>query len=255
MSNWDDESDGEVQKKVAPPPSIPKKSKWEGEDEEQDKVADDWDDESEEEEKPAPKAVVASAPKKKGTIKAKLAEKEAEKAARREAGLDTDEDDVEDVVDPAVRRKMEREREVAADLQHATDLLGTASIGGSKDTDTSALASANPKTKPEFEAFAKQVVASVIQKHQNKPLYASFVDALVKEVCLPLRDVEVRKSASILTALANEKQKEQKEKASGKKKPKGAAKPTLGAAKPGKVDTRVYEEALDDFGNDPDDFM
>ena len=50
----------------------------------------------------------------------------------------------------------------------------------------------------------------------------------------PLRDVQVRKAASGLTTLANEKQKEQREKNSGKKKGKGAAKPGLGAAKVGR---------------------
>jgi translation initiation factor 3 subunit J len=42
---------------------------------------------------------------------------------------------------------------------------------------------------------------------------------------MPLKDVEVRKAASGLTTLANEKQKEQRDKASGKKKPKATAKP------------------------------
>ena len=48
---------------------------------------------------------------------------------------------------------------------------------------------------------------------------------------MPLKDVEVRKVASGLTTLANEKQKEQRDKASGKKKPKAASKPGLVGAK------------------------
>lgn len=47
-----------------------------------------------------------------------------------------------------------------------------------------------------------------------------------------MRDVEVRKVASGLTTLANEKQKEQRDKTAGKKKPKTVAKPTLGVTKP-----------------------
>jgi translation initiation factor 3 subunit J len=48
-----------------------------------------------------------------------------------------------------------------------------------------------------------------------------------------LKDVEVRKVASGLTTLANEKQKEQRDKASGKKKvkPKSVMKPVLGSSK------------------------
>ncbi|KAH9033333.1 hypothetical protein EDB84DRAFT_1489028 [Lactarius hengduanensis] len=69
---------------------------------------------------------------------------------------------------------------------------------------------------------------------------------------MPLRDVDVRKAASGLTTLANEKQQG---KTSGKK-PKAAAKPVLGASKVGnKLDTTVYDEALDDFGFNADDFM
>jgi len=49
---------------------------------------------------------------------------------------------------------------------------------------------------------------------------------------MPLKDVEVRKVASGLTTLANEKQKEQRDKASGKKKPKAANKPGLASSKP-----------------------
>ncbi|KAH9041677.1 hypothetical protein EDB84DRAFT_1461370 [Lactarius hengduanensis] len=70
---------------------------------------------------------------------------------------------------------------------------------------------------------------------------------------MPLRDVDVRKAASGLTTLANERQRE---KTSGKKKPKAAAKPVLGASKVGnKLDTTMYDEALDDFGSNADDFM
>ena len=62
-------------------------------------------------------------------------------------------------------------------------------------------------------------------------MYAAFVEHHVRELAMPLRDVEVRKAASGLTTLANEKQKEQRDKASGKKKPKATAKPALGASK------------------------
>jgi translation initiation factor 3 subunit J len=48
---------------------------------------------------------------------------------------------------------------------------------------------------------------------------------------MPLKDVEVRKAASGLTTLANEKQREQRDKASGKKKPKAVSKPALGGLK------------------------
>jgi translation initiation factor 3 subunit J len=70
-----------------------------------------------------------------------------------------------------------------------------------------------------------------LKRHESKPLYPSFIEHHVKALSQPLRDIEVRKAASGLTTLANEKQKEQRDKASGKKKSKSVAKPVLGAAK------------------------
>ena len=117
-----------------------------------------------------------------------------------------------------------------------------------------ALVSFTPQSKEDFQKLSTMLIDYVLKRHQSKPLYPTFVEMHVREMAQPLKDVEVRKAASALTTLSNEKQKEQRDKASGKKKPKAASKPALGAAKVNtKVDTRVYDEALDDFGND--DFM
>lgn len=62
-------------------------------------------------------------------------------------------------------------------------------------------------------------------------MYPAFVEAHVKALAGPLSDVETRKAASGLTTLANEKQKDARDKASGKKKAKAANKPGLGAVK------------------------
>ena len=132
---------------------------------------------------------------------------------------------------------------------------------------------ANPKTKEEFVILSRQIFDLVIKRHEDKPLYAAFIEAHAKELASPLRDVDVRKVASGLTTLANEKQREARDKASGKKKK--AAKPALGSVKTAgkcvsdlkgpkaldahvgrsRADTNMYEEVLDDFGNDPNDFM
>jgi translation initiation factor 3 subunit J len=79
--------------------------------------------------------------------------------------------------------------------------------------------------------LSSRIIEFIIKRHQNKPLYPSFVEHHVRELATPLKDVEVRKAASGLTTLANEKQKEQRDKASGKKKTKAAAKPALGGLK------------------------
>lgn len=80
----------------------------------------------------------------------------------------------------------------------------------------------------------------------------SFLDGLFRELGQgqACRDVDLRKFASTLTTLANEKQKAAKE--AQKTKKKGAGKPSLAAAKVNTaVDTRDYSNDYDEF----DDFM
>ncbi|EGN98849.1 hypothetical protein SERLA73DRAFT_26459, partial [Serpula lacrymans var. lacrymans S7.3] len=169
--------------------------------------------------------------KKKGTLKAKIAEKEAAKAAKKAAGDDSDEYDSDEVIDPREKAKLDKEREVRADLENARALLGGAALGGTSSKELDSLISVNPRTKEDFQELSREIIEFIIQRHQNKPLYASFVEHHVRELAAPLKDIEVRKAASGLTTLANEKQKEQREKASGKKKPKSTIKPALGSAK------------------------
>ncbi|KAF8843715.1 translation initiation factor eIF3 subunit [Paxillus ammoniavirescens] len=249
MSDWELSNNG-----TPAVPSIAKPvKKWEGEDEDDSSPASDWDESSEEEEEKLASAPVAP-PKKKGTLKAKLAEIEAAKASRAAAG--EGEYDEDSVLDPREKARLDKEREINADLDNAAALFGAAGLGGTTSQELDSIISANPQKKEDFEALSNQIIEYIIKQHQNKPLYPTFVEYHVRQLAEPLRDVEVRKAASGLTTLANEKQKEQRDKASGKKKPKATAKPALGAAKvSNKLDTEVYDEALDDFGKNADDFM
>ncbi|KAF9041112.1 eukaryotic translation initiation factor 3 subunit J [Hymenopellis radicata] len=254
MSDWE-ASDNDTAAKSAPSKApIPKKPRWDGEDEDDDGPVSDWEASSDEEEKkPAPSAPVAP-PKKKGTLKAKIAEKEAAKAARKNES--DDEYDSDAVLDPREKARRLKEMELNADLNNAADLLGSAALGGTSSKELDSLLSFQPRTKDDFIKLSSMITEFIIKRHQNKPLYPAFIEHHVRELAMPLKDVEVRKAASGLTTLANEKQKEARDKASGKKKPKSAMKPALGSAKvAGRVDTSVYEEALDDFGGGPDDFM
>jgi len=247
MGGWEEEESSEEEvapQKVAPAP----KRRFDGEDEEEE-VAEDWDASSSEEEAPTSKTP-AAAPKKKGTLKAAIAKKEAEKArmAAEEGDLDEDDSDVDEVE----QKRRDKQRELETDLMNANSLLAGTSIAG-KSSALAGITDFNPKTKDEFEELSNRLIA-LIKRHQEKPLYSMFVEMHVKALAQPLKDVDVRKSASALTALANEKQKEQRDKASGKKKPKAASKPALaGTRTVGRVDVSAYSEALDDFGDD--DFM
>lgn len=101
---------------------------------------------------------------------------------------------------------------------------------GSSDADLDNILKSTPKSKEDFIALSDAIIAHTIKRHQDKPLYGSFVEHHVRSLAAPLRDVEVRKAASGLTTLANEKQREQRE---GKKKPRSTGKPVLGASKLG----------------------
>lgn len=254
MSDEWDASDNEE----APAPKAPvvhKKTKWDEEEEEDNKnLVEDWD--VSEEEDAAPAVAPVAAPKKKGTLKQKIAEKEAAKAARAAAGLDSDVD--EEDIDEAEKRRLDRERELAADMKNAADLLGASAVNGKAAVAVPAeleeIVKANPKTKEEFQQLSTLIYDRLIKPHESKPLFATFVELHVRELAQSLRDVDVRRAATALTTLANEKIKEKSQ--TGKKKSKAAAKPILGAAKViNKVDTSIYEESLDDFGKETDDFM
>jgi translation initiation factor 3 subunit J len=124
----------------------------------------------------------AAPPKKKGTIKAKLAEKEAAKRAAVENGENDDLYDEDAVLDPREKARRDRERELKSDLDNAASLLGSS---GSKASawDTSnmttnpnsfsaaqapaALLDMNPKTKDEFEEFSQQIMELLIKKHEG----------------------------------------------------------------------------------------
>jgi len=155
-------------------------------------------------------------------------------------------------VDEAEQKRRDKQRELETDLTNAAGLLGGTSIKGIGDARDGIL-KLNPKTKEEFLLLSDRLI-ELVKRHQDKPLYAMFVEIHVKALAAPLKDADVRKAASVLTTLANEKQREQRDKASGKKKAKPTTKPARVALNmSSKLDTNVYDEALDDIGDG--DFM
>lgn len=94
-------------------------------------IQSDWEasSDSEEEDKPAPAAPVAP-PKKKGTLKAKLAEKEAMKARKKYDDNGDVEYDSDEVLDPREKARRDKQREVDADLSNAAELFGASALGG-----------------------------------------------------------------------------------------------------------------------------
>jgi len=252
MSDWEGSDGGGSPKRAVP--NIAAKGKWEGEDEDDDGPVSDWEASSDDEVKDKPAATAAAPLKKKGTLKQKLAEKEAARRAQLAAGGSEADYDEDAVLDPSEKARREKELELESDLRNTTELFSSTTItGSSTDADLDKILKSSPQSKEDFVALSDAIIAHIVKRHQDKPLYATFVEHHARALALPLRDVDVRKAASGLTTLANEKQRE---KTSGKKKPKSVVKPVLGASKIGnKLDTTVYDEALDDFGTNADDFM
>lgn len=126
-----------------------------------------------------------------------------------------------------------------------------------------------PKTRVEFEAYAKRLGAMIVANSvrntglscneiqvywmnallQKSINYGAFLDTLVREIAAPCKDMDIRKAASSLTAMANDKQRQAKEATKAKKK----GKPQLAAAGKSAAldDSTSYRDVYDDF----DDFM
>jgi len=284
--DWENEFDN------APvvPVVVPSKKKWEDEDVE-DNVKESWEDLGDDEEKKTkkkdlepirPKAPLAQRKaEEKKKQEAKLASSEADdpnedaiarKDRLRNLELAADIKNAQDLFadiavkdnepletlkpktktdDPnedAIAREDLRKLELAADTKNAQNLLAGVAVKENEPLET-----LKPKTKEDFDKFQQRLV-DLIQAHQKQGLYVAFIESLTRELCVPFRDVDLRKVSSTLTALANEKQKQQREAAKPKKK---AVKPSL-AKEVAKTSSKVvddYAGTYDDDFDDIDDFM
>ncbi|KAK9467646.1 eukaryotic translation initiation factor 3 subunit J [Lipomyces arxii] len=268
--NWDDE---EEEVEVSAPARLVPKSKWDDE-EDSDTVLDSWD-ASDDEDKPKP--VVAAPPKK--TLKQKIAEREeaVRKAAEEKMKkLQLEQESLND------RRERLKKMQLQSDLDNAADLFGDITnepsltppskkvSGDDENSEESSdeesaeeeppapvsvaqledLDVMNPKTKAEFEELNTKLTAALVSLSRN-PVYATvFLPQFLKNVVGPLNSEQVRKCASTLTTVSNEKLKEERAADKPKKGKKG--KPGLAAAS-AKIDDAVdttnysrYDE-MDDF--------
>lgn len=180
-----------------------------------------------------------------------------------------DEEESDEDEDEAEKRERLRRTEQDADLKHAEDLLST-SMGpksrGSKAVvienadkpgetiDLSKIALFRPATKTQFEQLS-EILVPLLRASSSKPHYAIWVQNFCKQICADLPSTEMKKAASTLTALSNEKLKEEKAAdKSGKKTKAQKTKTVLGGAGRdmgrGSADTTAYDDGLEE-----DDFM
>lgn len=196
----------------------------------------------------------------------RMNERIAERQRRKEEGL-SDYDSEEET--EAEKRARLAAAQKEADLKHAEDLFGDvggvpasrkATIKGSnvpdpKDPnnliDLSAMPLFDPKTKAQFEQL-REVVGPIIAGNYKKAHYSLFLIEFAKQLAKELPSDQIKKVASALTTLGNEKMKEEKAQEKGGKKSKAAkTKTTLAISRPSVTDTTAYDDNA--FGDD--DFM
>jgi translation initiation factor 3 subunit J len=239
-------------------------------------VADNWE-EAEDSEVEREKAARAAAAKAKAEAEAAANKKsksqrveEHREAARRRRAAGEEEESSEDE-DEADKRARLRQSEQDSDLKHAQDLFDNAGLGPKsraapnkaiiiedkanpgQTIDLSTLPLFKPATKSQFETLTTTLVPLLIAA-SNKPHYSLWLQDFVRKIAADMPSSEIKKAASALTALSNEKMKEEKAMdKSGKKTKAAKSKISLAAGRDvgrGVADTTSYEADLEE-----DDFM
>ncbi|KAF2405614.1 translation initiation factor eIF3 subunit [Trichodelitschia bisporula] len=269
---WEDEesSDETSSDESAPGPVVAARKKFD--DEEDEDVLESWDaaEDSEVEREKAKKAEEAKA---KAEAAAKAAHKtksqrieELRQAKLRKRQEEEEEESSDEEEDEAEKRARLRAVEKETDLKHAEDLFGGLAVSKARATgkhvtvadpsdpsqhiDLSALSVFNPKGK-EGLAKLRETLVPLIGANYSHPHYVIFMQEFTKQICKDLSSQDVKKIASGLTTLSNEKLKEEKTAEKGGKK-KAKAKVTLNASRDisYKADTAAYDDGLEE-----DDFM
>ncbi|KAH9888194.1 translation initiation factor eIF3 subunit [Xylariomycetidae sp. FL2044] len=273
---WDEESDDSSTPPSSPPVGAVRRNKFDDEEGEEDDVLDSWDaaEDSEVEREKAKKAAEAKAKADAAAAASKKskAQRVAEHKAERARRLAEDEDySSEDEETDSVRRQRMRRTEKESDLKHAEDLFGDAGISLSngrkataagsaipidpsdpnKTVDLSSLPLFHPQTKLQFENM-RNVLTPIIANNYKKAHYTLFLQEFAKQLAKDLPSDQIKKISSSLTALGNEKMKEEKNADKGGKKTK--AQKTKVAVVTNRANTTDLG-AYDDAGFGDDDFM
>lgn len=229
--------------------------------------ADDSDAEREKERKAeeAKKKAAAAAAAAKKPKSQRIAEHQAERAQQK-----ADADNYEEYEETeSEKRERLRRTEQEADLAHAADMFGDIGISAgraksrpatvvvdandpTKTVDISKLPLFQPKTKAQFETL-RTSITPLISANAKNPHYSLFLQDFTKALAKEMNSEQIKKLASSMTALGNEKMREEKAADKGGKKTKAAkTKTSLVTGRANVADTTTYDDN-DDFGDD--DFM
>lgn len=164
----------------------------------------------------------------------RIEERRQENLRRRLAEEDEESEEEED---EATRRARLRKTEQDADLAHAADLFGDIGISNkrgqgkpvtlsdesdpTKAIDLSSLSIFNPTTKDQFTKL-RETLVPLLTANSKKAQYTLFLQEFAKQIAKDLPSDQIKKVASGLTTLSNEKMKEEKAAEKGGKKSKAA---------------------------------
>lgn len=178
--------------------------------------------------------------------------------------MQEDEESSSEEEDPAAMRERLRRTEQDSDLKHAEDLFGSIGINKNRSVpkaavvadpsdptnsiDISSLPIFNPSTKEQFLKL-RETLVPILAASSKLPHYTLFMQEFTKQVVKDLPSDQIKKIASGLTALSNEKMKEEKAADKGGKKTKAAKnKATLVANRDtsSRADTTSYGADIDE---------
>ena len=175
--------------------------------------------------------------------------------------MDEDDESSSEEEDAATTRARLRQTEQESDLKHAEDMFGNIGINKQRSTtkavitadpsdptnvvDLSSLPLFNPTTKDQFLKL-RETLVPILTANAKKAQYTLFMQEFSKQIVKDLPSEQIKKIASGLTTLSNEKMKEEKAAEKGGKKTKAAkSKATLVANRDTsfRADTTSYADA------------
>uniref|UniRef100_G3UGB6 Eukaryotic translation initiation factor 3 subunit J n=1 Tax=Loxodonta africana TaxID=9785 RepID=G3UGB6_LOXAF len=210
---------------------------------------DDDDDEKKEETEEKPEVKVVEAPQKKG-LAISFWEKSSEQVHKKcsEIKIKLEEPEEPKVLTPeeqlADKLRLKKLQE-ESDLELAKETFGV-------NNTVYGIDAMNPSSRDDFTEFGK-LLKDKITQYEKSLYYASFLEALVRDVCISLEIDDLKKITNSLTVLCSEKQKQEKQSKAKKKKkgvvPGGGLKATM------KDDLADYGGYDGGYVQDYEDFM
>ncbi|KAI9663537.1 MAG: Translation initiation factor 3 subunit J component [Alyxoria varia] len=267
-SQWDDDGSDSTSATSPPPVAPVRRGKFDDEEDDSD-VLDSWEnaEDSEVEREKAKKAAEAKAKAEaearanKKTKAQRVEEKRNERLRQKQ--LEEEDDSSDESEDEATKRQRMRAMEQEADMKNAEDLFGGGASGSHMNgrTANKTITISNPEDPAQTinlaslkifdpqgrDQFAKlrETLVPLLAANSKKAQYPMFLQDFTKQISKELNSEQIKKVASTLTSLSNEKLKEEKAAEKGGKKTKAAkSKTTLNANRDTamKADLHSYDD-------------